>query len=310
MFFAKVIKDLILSIFIMNVQDINNLNLNDYDLDTPTLSSSKLTYFSKLQNQDYESLYFQLPKCKVVSNNLGKFSFNIIEDVGVVRKAFGYIKDKIIDLINDKKTSWFSSELSKTDIQKMTNNIMSMSSKVVHCNKFSEIKFYDENGNQTIKKTFDKYGRDNTIQPNDLVIPLINVKGISFNSIEFIIHIGVIQIMKLDDILNFKINESTIKKNDTVECLIKNEPNLKYTKDLEKVNINLNNIGEGEDNDESEISLKNPEEIYYEIYAAAKDKAKHIRKLAIEAFLEAKEIKTKYMLDDLDEDDESDFEDL
>ncbi len=42
------------------------------------------------------------------------------------------------------------------------------------------------------------------------------------------------------------------------------------------------------------LSLKNPNEIYLGIYKAAKEKAKHMRKAAIEAYLEAKDIKTKY----------------
>ena len=42
-----------------------------------------------------------------------------------------------------------------------------------------------------------------------------------------------------------------------------------------------------------EISLKKPDEIYYEIYKVAKDKAKHMKKVALEAHLEARNIKIK-----------------
>lgn len=57
--------------------------------------------------------------------------------------------------------------------------------------------------------------------------------------------------------------------------------------------------------DDSEtITLKKPNEVYYEIYRAAREKAKHMRKVALEAYLEAKQIKTKYMLEDLDDSDE------
>ena len=52
------------------------------------------------------------------------------------------------------------------------------------------------------------------------------------------------------------------------------------------------------------IILKRPNEVYYEIYKAAREKAKHMRKVALEAYLEAKQIKTKYMLEDLDDSDE------
>lgn len=66
---------------------------------------------------------------------------------------------------------------------------------------------------------------------------------------------------------------------------------------LEIVDFDLNEITET-------IKLKKPNEIYYEIYRAAREKAKLAKKLAIEAYLEAKKIKTKYMLDDLDESDD------
>ena len=52
------------------------------------------------------------------------------------------------------------------------------------------------------------------------------------------------------------------------------------------------------------MTLKKPNEVYYEIYRAAREKAKHMRKVALEAYLEAQQIKTKYMLEDLDESDE------
>ena len=75
--------------------------------------------------------------------------------------------------------------------------------------------------------------------------------------------------------------------------------------DLETVNIF--DIHETKDNI---IDLKSHEEIYLEIYKTAKQKAKEIRKNAIAAFLEAKKIKIKYNLDNLDiesSDDDEDF---
>ena len=56
------------------------------------------------------------------------------------------------------------------------------------------------------------------------------------------------------------------------------------------------------------ITLKKPNQVYYEIYKAAREKAKKAKKEAIQAFLEAKNIKKTYMLDEIDESDESDLE--
>jgi len=72
----------------------------------------------------------------------------------------------------------------------------------------------------------------------------------------------------------------------------KNESNI-----LEEFNLNTNL-----DNLES-ITLKKPNQVYYEIYKEARQKAKKAKREAIVAFLEAKNIKKTYMLDNLDESD-------
>jgi len=51
------------------------------------------------------------------------------------------------------------------------------------------------------------------------------------------------------------------------------------------------------------ITLKKPNQVYYEIYKEARRKAKKAKREAIVAFLEAKNIKKTYMLDDFDESD-------
>lgn len=56
--------------------------------------------------------------------------------------------------------------------------------------------------------------------------------------------------------------------------------------------------------DESDkITLKKPNQVYYDIYKAARKKAKTAKRDAIIAFLEAKNIKKAYMLPDLDDSD-------
>jgi hypothetical protein len=55
-------------------------------------------------------------------------------------------------------------------------------------------------------------------------------------------------------------------------------------------------------NTDENMKLKKPNDIYYEIYNAAKEKARTARKLAFDAYLEVKKIKKTYMLDDSDSD--------
>ena len=70
---------------------------------------------------------------------------------------------------------------------------------------------------------------------------------------------------------------------------------------ITEVNIELNEAEEA-------MKLKKPNEVYYEIYRNAKLKAKQMRKAAVEAYLEAKQIKTKYMLEDFDDSDDEDLD--
>jgi len=63
-------------------------------------------------------------------------------------------------------------------------------------------------------------------------------------------------------------------------------------------------------NDLETITLKKPNQVYYEIYKEARKKAKTAKREAIIAFLKAKNIKKTYILDDLDESDEDDLDNL
>lgn len=71
---------------------------------------------------------------------------------------------------------------------------------------------------------------------------------------------------------------------------------------LEEVTLDIDN------SIDDSINLKNPNEVYYELYQKARDNAKEYRMKAMESYLEAKRIKTRYMLFDIDESDESDDE--
>ena len=81
---------------------------------------------------------------------------------------------------------------------------------------------------------------------------------------------------------------------ETIEC--NNDGSIELT--------NLDTIAENTE----PIELKTHETIYLEIYKKAKQKAKEIRKNAIEAFLEAKNIKMKYNLTTILDDSSSDEE--
>jgi len=78
--------------------------------------------------------------------------------------------------------------------------------------------------------------------------------------------------------------------------------------EMQEVVFHLDELPEND-----QITLKNRNDVYYEMYREARRKAKYARELALASYLEAKNIKNKYMLDDIgdsDESDESDESDL
>jgi len=80
---------------------------------------------------------------------------------------------------------------------------------------------------------------------------------------------------------------------------IKEDPNI--LKEIDLSSTLENNL--------ESITLKKPNQVYYEIYQKAREKAKEAKKNALIAYLEMKNIKKTYMLDDIDESD-SEFDDL
>ena len=72
---------------------------------------------------------------------------------------------------------------------------------------------------------------------------------------------------------------------------------------LEEVSIDYND-------DDQSINLKKPNEVYMEIWREARKKAKIARKTAVDAYLEAKNIKTTYMLNEIDNDSDDEFDNI
>jgi len=117
-------------------------------------------------------------------------------------------------------------------------------------------------------------------------------------------------------------HENNTHENDTHENNTKNEtylPPPPISTYLEKnIENQMNNKSDDlEDitndliiNDKQNITLRRPNEVYYEIYKIAKNKAKQHKKAAITHYLEAKKIKNTYLLNDLDNSEDDDEEDV
>ena len=73
--------------------------------------------------------------------------------------------------------------------------------------------------------------------------------------------------------------------------------------DLEEFEVSLESFGT---NESETIKLREPSEVYMDIWREARKKAKQARKNAIDAYLEAKQIKTTYMINEIDNSDSED----
>lgn len=103
--------------------------------------------------------------------------------------------------------------------------------------------------------------------------------------------------------VNFRVEEEEKSNNDSLE-LFDPDDFFNNDKDTQLSNTDQsNNIVELNDFDITDldlekITLKRPDEVYYEMYKKARDKAKEAKRQAVEAYIEAKNIKDMYMIDD------------
>ena len=97
---------------------------------------------------------------------------------------------------------------------------------------------------------------------------------------------------------------STIKSAELIGTSDNTQTSLANSGDIHEIKLEMPSE-EG-----AELTLKNPNEVYIEIYREARRRAKVARNAAIQAYLEAKRIKTTYLLDEIESsDDEDDIDD-
>jgi hypothetical protein len=110
----------------------------------------------------------------------------------------------------------------------------------------------------------------------------------------------------LDDLdcLENQVNEPTLEESNNINIDFEdlNIEELNEPKELLEVDLDVNL----ENNLES-ITLKKPNQVYFELYKEARNKAKLAKKSAIIAYLEAKNIKKTYMIENINDSD-SDFD--
>ena len=101
-------------------------------------------------------------------------------------------------------------------------------------------------------------------------------------------------------------NSNSNELNDSLDLIIEELEGEEEKEDLKEINFDL--PLENESNSTESITLKKPNQVYFELYKTARTKAKEAKKNLILAYLEAKNIKKTYMLDNLSENSDSDLD--
>jgi len=166
----------------------------------------------------------------------------------------------------------------------------------------TETKFHEplENSvfNRNAYKTIDNTNSTKTnILEIDTLVDLPNINDVVVDNID--------NIDNNNAVINAQNNEDILQKDDIEE--LKEINDLKETDELKEIDISVNLEDSLENNGDETLQLKKPSQVYYDLYKEARERAKAAKKNAIIAYLEAKNIKKTYMIDNLDEN-ESDID--
>lgn len=306
----------------------------DFDFSKLLLASpSSLTggaYFTRIFLNN-KPLYIQSPK-SLTKQGFVKSGKKIYTDLmfdnndTILIQWLENLETKCQQLVYEKGSQWFETALEQSDIESAFTSPIKL---------FKSGKFYLLRVN--VKPNIKVYNeRDEIISVDDVVpemniISILEIQGIKFTSRNFQIEIELKQSMVVspDPFLDVCFIKKPITRNDSVNhnkmemksekpinmidtkvdplpepvqqpsylanSVINTEPD--FSKPNELMEIDINDL----ENETEPMTLKKPNEVYYEIYKVAREKAKQAKKEAILAFLEAKNIKKTYMLEDMDD---------
>lgn len=355
----------------MEVLRIDTLDFSRVSLGEPQAIQGG-SYYAKLHLGIDGLICVQLPRCTlkqgIVSTKKGKYC-DLMYDRSTSSCLVEWIEkleEAIQSKIDNKKSLWFQSELTRDDIETMMTPI----SRSFRSGRNILIRTYlDVNRHTGVDKCI-VYDENETILGLDAlttereIVPLIQIEGIRFTSRSFEIDLKLVQVMALDkrpdlsDVCLIKVDSTGASTHSVSDAITMNTQNLasNLTPDSTILEQNIKAIPSStetceigtlafhkdkvnEYNDdilsnpsltetsantlphdntmptveevtldmsmpEESITLKKPDEVYYEIYKTARDKAKRMRQVAVEAYLEARQIKSKYLLTDIDSSDE------
>ena len=315
---------------------------DDFDFSSIYLgypTSQNGSFFTKIYCQG-KPLYIQTPKSQTkqgfVKNGKKIYSelmFSNNENVFI--KWLENLETKCQEMIYEKNDDWFQEKLELHDIESAFTNLIKVYRSGKNYLLRTNVKL-NQNTNEPAIKIYNENETTLTIEDitNDKnVISVIEIQGIKFSSKSFQIEIELKQMMLLLDneilfdkcIINREKKEEIISKEvllkENVLDIDNNDVNSDDEKEVDNnsKDIKVEPLANKETSDISELTdfdldqnliveeemmtLKKREEVYYKIYREARKKARILKHQALLAFLEAKNIKKTYMLEDLEDDD-------
>jgi hypothetical protein len=176
------------------------------------------------------------------------------------------------------------------------------------------IKTYNSNKNVILdqQKEINSLGKDN-IEPLEKNIPVnVIINSNDNDTIDRNLGLGLDLELDLGKETTIETNDFQENTNDnekgpdddneiTLDVHELNTEELEDKSELKELDLNMPLEDDLETNENESIKLKKPNEVYYELYKEARNKAKVAKKNAIIAYLEAKNIRQTYMIDNLDE---------
>lgn len=240
-------------------------------------------------------------KCMITHDVKKKDKDNELEDIGVINVNKEESEDVVAAIDNDSEEMKNKNMITKDEQDKTINYNNTLSnvsddlvSRVENMDVMN-ISVVNEIENNDIDERFSEKPESNNEQ-NNLVLQ---------ERYDKISHINTEQNEKKDDNKIGSVGEAVESVKEPKEEVESEDIENHVSFDGMENEHNLMDVSSSFDNDLSEngvtTSLKDPQEIYYEIYKIAKRKAREHKIKSITHYLEAKNIKNQYLLDDLDE---------
>jgi hypothetical protein len=299
---------------------------SNFTLVDPSVTAIHGYYFTKLLNKS-KPIYVELPLCKVkqsIARSAKKMYCELVIDSELDKWIFN-LEKKCKQLLIEKSSFWFENSLKASDMDTVfvpsvkntaAINSFKLNIKVSILTGQPEVKiFHEEHTSKDEKLSLDILNQ----QLQNPVKCIIEIQGIKFSEKNFQIEYEVKQILICaaepptveEDIFDTcliqleKTNNTKIRLNLTTDL---HDPKLNNICDEilstsnnsivdEPFEIDLNTLEATDQN----ISIKDPLEVYRELYKAAVENAKKAKETAKVAWFNAKNIKNTYLANDTSE---------